>query len=244
MNNQKNNKINNLINNQCIENHIASMLENVLYGENKSEVDNDCAKENQFYEMNNQKNNKNKINEYSEFYPKSNKNQYLKLNTYSDNYQQPEILINAPDANNEFIDIGSNKNLMMNQNNMNNMNNKNLTINPNNLSNKYSQRMMPNFNSLSPINKNLMKKTNFREEDNPNKMQNNRLHINYVNPIQNLYFSKKNNSISPREMENNQAQNSNSFNNNNNSPNNPSPRQGGFNNLFQNENNISTSINR
>jgi len=236
------NKIKNMINNKCIENHIADMLENVLHDENKSEIDISLISEIHLEDtINNQKLKKNfLINEDLEYYPKNIKNNLMRSNTLKESFQKPEIFVNAPDTQDEFMNRKPPKDLLLNpihnhklnhnQNNLNTFpNNKNLMMNTNNLN--FPTQMMPGINNLSPINNNF----HLRDEEFtiPKKMQNNRLHINYVGPQnQNMFYNNNSNrSISPREMENN--------NNNNN---NPSPRQ--YSASYNDNNNFSTSINR
>lgn len=260
------NNVNNIINNKCIENHIADMLVNVLHDENKSETDISLISESQ-PDINHLKNNQNFLNENLNFYPKNNKNIFMKSNTYNDNFQRPEIFVNAPEqVGNIMPNRKNNHQLLMNNqsNNMlgfNYMNSHNM-MKSNSPHGNFPQKLMPNINNLSPINKspnNRMDEFNHQQIQ----MQKNRLHINYVNPNmnnQNLFFAgnqqKLNTSYSPRNMENNNnnlnMSNSPRLNtglkNKSHSPrvndnnNNPSPRQ--YNISYNDNNNFSTSFNR
>jgi hypothetical protein len=115
----------------------------------------------------------------------------------------------------------NNMNNLKNMNNFNNMNNfiHNNNNNNNNINHLSNLHMIPGINNLSPINnKNVMKNLNFNNKNinnfdddfkfnninNMNKIQTNRLHVNYVsqkNHNQNMYNRKNtNNFISPRDM--------------------------------------------
>lgn len=264
-NENKDNRINNManmMNNKCIENHIADMLEHVLYDENKSEIDISLINENQVEDFNQQRNKlyfKNgNSNEYNQ---KHLKNPCIKSNTFNEKYQKPEIYINAPEEKeymNGNLNI-MNNNVMINQNNFgNNLNiNNNMLKKKNSIQTTYLNQGIPNINNLSPINKNIMKNNNINNlNNNPredefmlNKFQKNRLHINYVNPNQNQCFSIKGNNInnSPTPENNPSPRMNNNYNFNSVSPrgsfdNNPSPRQ--YNISVGDYNNFSTSQNR
>jgi hypothetical protein len=148
---------------------------------------------------------------------------------------------NNNNKNNNYINNNNNnRNLNHNHNsintftNNNSMNNMNNLMNINNFQSNYKMQMIPGINNLSPISKNIMNNSNphpnnnnfnnqFEEEFNkPNKMQKNRLHINYVgaqNINQNYYNSRNTNnnnnkSNSPIEIKNNNFNYINSKNNN------------------------------